>query len=167
MKYLSPIGVCLTTASNTEQSRGRNCQWTRTNCFHLGDKGFRTGSLEYWHQSGRLDSSGSESSPHGLGCFCSLVLCTSTSRTTCHTLLDGGLLLVKDWKSTSESPLQSFWLQLSLPGLRVSLAGRLAQDLSGVMGVQDLCLNSFPSGPHASVQLFVVFQGPKTKGSNR
>ena len=102
MKYLSPIGVCFTTASNTEQSRERNCQWTPTYRSHLGDKGFRMESLEYWHQPGRQGSSGCESSPHGSGCFCSLAPCTSTSRTTCHTLLDGGLLLVGDWKSTSE-----------------------------------------------------------------
>ena len=40
MKYLSPIGVCFTTASNTEQSRVKNYQWTQHIVLTWGTRAF-------------------------------------------------------------------------------------------------------------------------------
>ena len=164
MKYLSPIGVCFTTASNTEQSRGKIISGPQHIVLTWGTRAFARDLLSI--DISRVGKVPLDPSHHRMVWVVFAVWRRADRPVGPLAILSCDCVLsVEDWKSPSESPLQSFLLQLSFPGLRVSLAGRLAQDLSGVIGVQDLCSNSFPSLPHASVQLSVVFQGPKTKGS--
>ena len=47
MKYLSPIGVCFTVTSNTEQSGGKISDNLDIFCCYLAGMDFRTGSPEF------------------------------------------------------------------------------------------------------------------------
>ena len=168
MKYLSPIGVCLTVTSNTEQSGAKICEYLFNHLFKIslvpGGHGLSHGISWILTSVGSSGFAWLRVTTAWFGSFLQSAVHLDQSVHLLNAPVMVRFQSISRWQ-TFESPLHCSRTQVVFPGFNVPEVGKLAQDLSGCFGEQVLWTRSFPS-PQVSVQRFVSSQSPNTKGAN-